>query len=103
MLPAFHFTELFATSQSAHEQTKYDLTLIWVRTICKNRPARSTRAQMELRAEARFSKVPELSGHILDEITLFVSAKRRRLEARNFAVILTFIPFTTYEKSSFTE
>ena len=57
----------------------------------------------KLRAEARFSKVPELSGNILDDITFFVSAKRRRLEARNFAVILTFIPFITYEKSSFPE
>ena len=29
--------------------------------------------------------------------------KRRRLEARNFAVFLDFIPFTTYERTSFTE
>ena len=29
--------------------------------------------------------------------------KRRRLEARNFAVNFIFIPFTTYEKTSFTE
>ena len=34
---------------------------------------------------------------------LFVSSKRRRLEARNFAVIFIFIPFTTYEKTSFAE
>ena len=37
------------------------------------------------------------------EIILFVSSKRRRLEARNFAVIFIFIPFTRYEKTSFTE
>ena len=32
--------------------------------------------------------------------TLFVSSKRTRLEARNFAVIFIFIPFTTCEKIS---
>ena len=52
---------------------------------------------------ARFSKVPKLFGRISGDIFLFVSSKRRRLEARNFAVILIFIPFTTYEKTSFTE
>ena len=34
---------------------------------------------------------------------LFVSSKRRRSEARNFAVIFVFLLFTTYEKTSFTE
>ena len=52
---------------------------------------------------ARFSKVPNLFGRIPGDIILFVSSKRRRLEARNFAVILILIPFTTYEKTSFTE
>ena len=52
---------------------------------------------------ARFSKVPKLFGHISGRIILFVCSKRRRLEARNFAVILIYIPFTTYEKNSFTE
>ena len=52
---------------------------------------------------AFFSKVPKLFGRISGDIILFVSSKRRRLEARNFAVILIFIPFTTYEKTSFTE
>ena len=47
---------------------------------------------------ARFSKVPKVFGPISGDIILFVSSKRRRLEARNFAVIFTFIPFTTYEK-----
>ena len=47
---------------------------------------------------ARFSKVPRLFGRISGDIILFVSSKRRRLEARNIAVILIFIPFTTYKK-----
>ena len=37
------------------------------------------------------------------DLILFVSSKRWHLEARNFAVIFIFIPFTTYEKTSFTE
>ena len=45
---------------------------------------------------ACFSKVPKLFGRISGDIILFVSSKRRRLEARNFAVIFIFIPFTTY-------
>ena len=52
---------------------------------------------------ACFSKVPKLFGRISGAIILFASSKRRRLEARNFAVILIFIPFTIYEKTSFTE
>ena len=52
---------------------------------------------------ACFSKVPKLFGRILGDIILLVSLKRRRLEARDFAFILDFIPFTTYEKTSFTE
>ena len=42
-------------------------------------------------------------GRISGAIILFVSSKRRRLEARNFAVIFIFIPFTTYEKTSFAQ
>ena len=57
----------------------------------------------ELRPGACFSKAPKLFGRISEEIILFVSSKRRRLETRNFAVIVTFIPLTTYEKTSFTE
>ena len=57
----------------------------------------------ELRPGDCFSKAPKLFGRISEEIILFVSSKRRRLEARNFAVIVTFIPLTTYEKTSFTE
>ena len=45
---------------------------------------------------ACFSKVPKLFGRISGDIILFVSSKRRRFEARNFAVIFIFIPFTTY-------
>jgi len=52
---------------------------------------------------ACFSKVSKLLGRISGDIILFVSSKRRRFEARNFAVILIFTPFTTYEKTSFTE
>ena len=58
---------------------------------------------MYLDSGAFFSKVPKLFGRISGDIILFVSSKRRRNEARNFAVILIFIPFTTYEKTSFTE
>ena len=52
---------------------------------------------------AHFSKVPRLFGRISGDIILFVSSKRRRLEARNVAVIFIFIPFTTYKKTSFKE
>ena len=52
---------------------------------------------------ACFSKVPKLFGRISGDISLFVSSKRKRIQARNFAVIFIFIPFTTYEKTSFTE
>jgi len=52
---------------------------------------------------ACFSKVPKLFGRISGYIIHFVSSKRKRLEARNFAFILIFIPFTTYEKTGFTE
>ena len=52
---------------------------------------------------ACFSKVPKVFGRISGDIILFVSSKLRRLEARNFAVAFIFIPFTTYEKTSFTE
>ena len=30
-------------------------------------------------------------------------SQRERIEAQNFAVILILVPFTTYEKTSFTE
>ena len=52
---------------------------------------------------ARFSKVPRLFGRISGDIILFVSSKRRHLEARNVADIFIFIPFTTYKKTSFKE
>ena len=47
---------------------------------------------------ACFSKVPKLFGRISGDIILFVSSNRRRLEARNFAIISVFIPFTTLRK-----
>ena len=37
------------------------------------------------------------------DIIFLLSSKRRCSASRNFAVILIFIPFTTYEKTSFTE
>ena len=48
-----------------------------------------------------FSKVPKLFGRISGDIILFVSSKRRPLEARNFAAILICDLFITYEKTSF--
>ena len=54
--------------------------------------------------KARFSaKIPKFLGRISGDIILFVSSKRRLLEARDFVVILIFSPFATYEKTSFTE
>ena len=70
------------------------------------RPALQNKQVIVLRLAFRgacFSKVPKLFGRISGDIILFVSSKLRRLEARNFAVIFIFIPFTTYEKTSFTE
>ena len=48
-----------------------------------------------------FLESSETFGAHSGDIILFVSSKRRLFEARNFAVI--FIPFTTFEKTSFTE
>ena len=56
----------------------------------------------DLKIRGLFLESP-LFGRISGDIILFVSSKRRRLEARNFAVIFIFIPFTTCEKTSFTE
>ena len=53
--------------------------------------------------KAQYSKVPKLIGRISGDVILFVSSKLSRLEARSFAVIFIFIPFTTYEKTSFTD
>ena len=61
------------------------------------------RDYMTIGPGACFSKVPKLFGHISGDIILYVSSKLRRLEARNFAAIFIFNPFTTYEKTSFTE
>ena len=48
-------------------------------------------------------KVSKLFGRISGDLILFVSSKRRRLEARNVAVIFIFISCTTCKKTSFTE
>ena len=63
----------------------------------------SKQPDCSLTAGARFSKVPKLFGRISGYIILFVSSERRRLGTRNFAFILIFIPFTTYEKTGFPE
>ena len=47
--------------------------------------------------------VSRKSRHISGDIIHLVSSKRKRLEARNFAVILILISFITYEKTSFPE
>ena len=50
------------------------------------------------RSGAHFAKAPKLFGRIMGALS-----QRERIEARNFAVILILVPFTTYEKTSFTE
>jgi len=71
-------------------------------SFAKRVPLRLSTAA-HLKPGACFSKVPKLFGRISGDIILFVSSNRRRLEARNFAIISVFIPFTTCEKISFTE
>ena len=48
-------------------------------------------------------KVPKLFGRFSGDKILFVSSRRRRPKAENFAVILILIPFGAYEKTSSTE
>ena len=50
---------------------------------------------------ACFSKVPRLFGLISGDIILFVSAKRRRVEAWNFAVVFIYVQYTRSESSCF--
>ena len=64
---------------------------------------KQNKAEPSYRPGAHFLKVPKLFGGISSDIILFVSSKQSHLEAQNLAVILIFIPFTTYEKTSFTE
>ena len=47
---------------------------------------------------ACFLKVPKRFGRMSGDIILFVSSKRRRLKARNFAVIFIFISSTTKKR-----
>ena len=61
------------------------------------------RILLPCRHGARFPKVPKLFGRISGDIILFVSSKRKFLEARNFVVILIFVRFTTIQKTSFTD
>ena len=64
---------------------------------------KQNKAEPSYRTGAHFLKVSKLFGGISSDIILFVSSKQRHLEAQNSAVILIFISFTTYEKTSFTE
>ena len=87
-----------------HERTKKELNS----PLCLTRPKLISVRYREylyppFSPGARFSKVPKLFGRISGDIILFVSSKQRPLEARNFEVILIFIRFTKYEKTSFTE
>ena len=56
-----------------------------------------------LRAPVVPGPVPPKSSSFSEEIIVFVSSKRRRLEARNVAFILILIPFPRYENTSFTD
>ena len=74
------------------------------RYVAKFRPSIAKTAEISVTGPvACFSKVPKLFGRFSGDIILFASSKRRRLEARNFAVIFIFIPFTKCKKISFTE
>ena len=55
----------------------------------------------QLRAGTRFSKVPKPFARISGDIIHFVSSKRKRLEARNFAVILILFPLQHMKRSAF--
>ena len=50
-----------------------------------------------------FLESPEDFSGAFRVTIVFVSSKRRRLEERNLAVILIFIPFTTCRKTSLTD
>ena len=52
--------------------------------------------RLGLEAWGLFLESPETFRAYSGDIILFVSSKRRRFEARNFAVIFMFIAFTTY-------
>ena len=78
-------------------------TLMWGFRCSSHRNLLTPYCKLLNRPGASFSKVPKLFGRISGDIILFVSSKRRRLEAQNFAVIFVFMPFTTYEMTSFTE
>jgi len=87
---------IFWTDQSEWERRRQA-----IQPLLKHQPLEIQ--NIELRPGACFSKVPKFFGRISGDIIIFVSSKRSRLKARNFAVIFIFIPFTTYEKTSFTE
>ena len=130
LLILFHFPLWDENSDAASEMKRRQITslcsstliLLMASTLARSQPAKPSKGKNNFKVElnenskagntkivnqkipgACFSKVPRLFGRTLGDIILFVSSKLRRLEARNFAVIFIFIPFTTYKKNSFTE
>ena len=100
----FYHGVLKVSLMSAEWSTKFwqNILSITVFKLNMGRPEK-LRSELDLKPGACFSKVLKLFERILGDIILFVSSKGRRLKARNVAVIFIFIPFTTYEKTSFTE
>ena len=98
-----NFEPFFEISKHMAQFFPHHLELVGVWPHCKKWGLETGIVVTASRPGARFSNDPKLFGRISGDIILLVSLTRRRLEARNFAVILGFIPFTTYEKTSFTE
>ena len=74
------------------------------RELCHPKYARKISGLLRNARQGPFPEGPEtFRAHLGGDITLFVSSKRRFLEARNFAVLLIFVCFTTIEKTSFTD
>ena len=76
-----------------HDFGQHDSRATWPVTIWWSGP----RSHSD-RSGAHFAEVPKLFGRIMAALS-----QRERIEAQNFAVILILVPFTTYEKTSFTE
>ena len=115
-MEAFSLTIPLSSSETRHQvfvnrQLKLSLcrtemdTDIFVRLFLSQNTVVLKLGSRKRRSQIRgpFLESPETFRAYSGDIILFVSSKRRRLEARNFAVIFIFISFTTYEKTSFTE
>ena len=90
---------ILCTEPHSHSKDVHKLTRPRGTDGSKGARTLGTRSEKHVQGKgpgACFSKVPKLFGRISGDIILFVSSKRKRLEARNFAVIFIFIPFTTY-------